>query len=50
MRPARLRGGTGGWGRCPTRIPGRADLIVDALFGAGLARDLDGDARRPWSG
>jgi ADP-dependent NAD(P)H-hydrate dehydratase / NAD(P)H-hydrate epimerase len=25
--------------------PGEADLVVDALFGAGLARDLTGDAR-----
>ena len=26
-------------------VPGAADVIVDALFGAGLARDLDGEAR-----
>jgi ADP-dependent NAD(P)H-hydrate dehydratase / NAD(P)H-hydrate epimerase len=26
--------------------PGEADLMIDALFGAGLARDLDGVARR----
>jgi hydroxyethylthiazole kinase-like uncharacterized protein yjeF len=25
--------------------PGAADLVIDALFGAGLARDLDGEAR-----
>lgn len=27
-------------------VPERVDLVIDALFGAGLARDLDGAARR----
>ena len=32
-------------GAAARRRPDEADLIVDALFGAGLARDLDGAAR-----
>ncbi|MDB5594730.1 MAG: carbohydrate kinase, YjeF related protein [Hyphomicrobiales bacterium] len=27
-------------------VPGEDDLVIDALFGAGLARDLDGEARK----
>lgn len=33
-------------GDAGTADPQRADVIIDALFGAGLSRDLDGDARR----
>jgi ADP-dependent NAD(P)H-hydrate dehydratase / NAD(P)H-hydrate epimerase len=31
--------------RLPTDAIAGADLVIDALFGAGLARDLDGEAR-----
>ena len=46
MLPRRQRAGAGRSLPCPTPIPLAADVIVDALFGAGLARDLDGDARQ----